>query len=37
MAGVARTSMEDATLARELPGYREYRTRTRYRLVPGIW
>jgi protein-S-isoprenylcysteine O-methyltransferase Ste14 len=34
---VLRTSLEDQTLAGELDGYREYRTRTRYRLVPGIW
>jgi protein-S-isoprenylcysteine O-methyltransferase Ste14 len=24
-------------LARELSGYREYRERTRYRLVPRVW
>ena len=34
---VLRTSLEDQTLAGELDGYREYRTRTRYRLVPRIW
>ncbi len=34
---VARTALEDRTLRRELPGYEEYCTRTRYRLVPGIW
>ena len=34
---VLRTSMEDETLAGELAGYREYRARTRHRLVPGIW
>lgn len=34
---VARTSLEDAMLARELDGYREYRKRTRYRLAPRIW
>jgi protein-S-isoprenylcysteine O-methyltransferase Ste14 len=34
---VARTSLEDSTLARELSGYGEYRTSTRYRLVPHIW
>lgn len=32
-----RTAWEDRTLQRELPGYREYATRTRYRLMPGIW
>ncbi len=32
-----RTGMEDATLQRELDGYRDYASRVRYRLVPGIW
>jgi protein-S-isoprenylcysteine O-methyltransferase Ste14 len=32
-----RTAMEDRTLRRELPGYEEYTTITRYRLMPGIW
>ena len=34
---VLRASLEDQTLAGELDGYRENRTRTRSRLVPGIW
>jgi protein-S-isoprenylcysteine O-methyltransferase Ste14 len=34
---VLRTSLEDATLARELAGYREYQARTRYRLLPAMW
>jgi protein-S-isoprenylcysteine O-methyltransferase Ste14 len=34
---VVRTAREDATLLQELPGYREYATRTTHRLVPGIW
>lgn len=34
---VVRTAMEDRTLRAELPGYREYATRTRYRLFPGVW
>jgi len=34
---VLRTSLEDRTLRRELPGYPEYAARTRWRLVPGIW
>jgi len=34
---VLRTALEDKTLQHELPGYREYAQRTRYRLVPGIW
>jgi protein-S-isoprenylcysteine O-methyltransferase Ste14 len=32
-----RTRREDATLQEELPGYRGYATRTRYRLLPGVW
>ena len=24
-------------LAEELPGYREYAQRVRYRLIPGVW
>ena len=34
---VIRTSLEDRTLQEELPGYKEYAQRTRYRLLPGIW
>lgn len=34
---VVRTSLEDRTLQEELPGYREYAGRVRYRLVPGIY
>lgn len=34
---VIRTSREDRTLQGELSGYAEYATRTRYRLIPGIW
>lgn len=34
---VARTALEDKTLQEELPGYREYAARVRYRLLPGIW
>ena len=32
-----RTGREDATLQEKLPGYAEYATRTRYRLLPGVW
>jgi len=32
-----RTQLEDRTLQDELPGYREYASRVRYRLLPGIW
>ena len=34
---VLRTAQEDSVLQRELPGYAEYATRTRYRLLPGVW
>jgi len=32
-----RTAHEDQTLRQELPGYEEFTTHTRYRLVPGVW
>ena len=34
---VARTALEDGTLQEELPGYRDYARRVRYRLLPGIF
>jgi protein-S-isoprenylcysteine O-methyltransferase Ste14 len=34
---VLRTALEDETLARELPGYAEYRQQVRWRLLPRIW
>lgn len=34
---IIRTSLEDKTLQAELPGYREYAQRVRYRLLPGVW
>lgn len=34
---VVRTAFEDRTLQEELPGYREYAGRVRYRLIPGIY
>jgi protein-S-isoprenylcysteine O-methyltransferase Ste14 len=34
---VWRTRHEDATLQAKLPGYAEYATQTRYRLLPGVW
>jgi len=38
MAGiVVRTILEDKTLHKELPEYKEYAQKTRYRLIPGIW
>ncbi|MBZ0295182.1 MAG: isoprenylcysteine carboxylmethyltransferase family protein [Anaerolineae bacterium] len=36
-ATIIRTRLEDATLHHELPGYREYAQKTRYRLLPGLW
>jgi len=32
-----RTVLEDRTLQEELPGYRDYARRVRYRLIPGIY
>ena len=32
-----RAVREERVLARELGGYREYMSRVRYRLVPGVW
>lgn len=39
LAGVIilRTALEDKTLQAELPGYREFAQKTKYRLIPGIW
>jgi len=34
---VARTAMEDRTLREELAGYKQYASRVRYRLLPGVW
>jgi protein-S-isoprenylcysteine O-methyltransferase Ste14 len=34
---IVRTYFEDRTLHEELEGYRDYATRTRYRLLPGVW
>jgi protein-S-isoprenylcysteine O-methyltransferase Ste14 len=33
----ARALGEEALLMRELPGYREYAAKVRWRLVPGVW
>jgi protein-S-isoprenylcysteine O-methyltransferase Ste14 len=32
-----RTSLEDKTLHKELPGYQEYAEKVRYKLIPGVW
>ena len=38
IVGIAiRTALEDRTLKAELPGYRDYADRVRYRLIPGTW
>jgi len=34
---IIRTHLEDGVLRRELPGYEEYASRTRFRLVPLVW
>ncbi len=34
---VTRTALEDRTLQDELPGYRDYARRVRYRLMPGVY
>jgi protein-S-isoprenylcysteine O-methyltransferase Ste14 len=34
---VIRTALEDKTLQAELPGYKEFTQKTRYRLIPGMW
>jgi protein-S-isoprenylcysteine O-methyltransferase Ste14 len=34
---VVRTALEDRTLKEELPGYKEYAQRVRYRLIPGLY
>lgn len=34
---IVRTGWEDQTLQAELNGYREYASRVRYKLIPGIW
>lgn len=34
---VVRTALEDHTLQRELPGYREYAARVPFRLLPYLW
>jgi protein-S-isoprenylcysteine O-methyltransferase Ste14 len=32
-----RTGLEERVLREELPGYTEYSTRVRWRLLPGVW
>jgi protein-S-isoprenylcysteine O-methyltransferase Ste14 len=37
VVAVIRTALEDRTLQEELAGYREYTSRVRYRLFPGVY
>ncbi len=37
IATILRTALEDRTLQKELPGYRDYAAQVRYRLAPGVW
>lgn len=37
IAFIIRTCLEDRTLHKELPGYKEYAEKTKYRLLPGVW
>jgi protein-S-isoprenylcysteine O-methyltransferase Ste14 len=34
---IVRTALEDKTLQAELPGYKVYAQRTKYRIFPGVW
>ena len=34
---IARIKNEEKVLVKELPGYREYRKKVKYRLIPFIW
>ncbi len=34
---LTRTALEDRMLQNGLPGYKEYASRTKYRVLPGIW
>ena len=34
---IVRMAVEDRTLEKELEGYKEYASRVRYRLIPGVW
>lgn len=37
IAMIVRTALEDKTLQAELPGYKDFTNRTKYRLVPWVW
>jgi protein-S-isoprenylcysteine O-methyltransferase Ste14 len=34
---ILRTSLEDKTLQEELPGYKEYAQKVRFKLIPDVW
>lgn len=34
---ITRTHLEDITLINELPGYREYTVKTRFKIIPYVW
>ena len=34
---IIRTALEDSFLQKNLPGYREYSSTVKYRLLPGVW
>jgi protein-S-isoprenylcysteine O-methyltransferase Ste14 len=34
---VIRIQNEEQLLVQELPGYREYQKRVKYKIIPGIW
>ncbi len=34
---LVRTGLEDRMLRNELEGYKDYASRVRYRLIPGVW
>lgn len=34
---IVRTQWEDQTLQEELPGYKEYTQKVRFKLIPGMW
>jgi protein-S-isoprenylcysteine O-methyltransferase Ste14 len=34
---IVRTALEDRVLQKELPGYKEYAKKVRYKILPYIW
>jgi protein-S-isoprenylcysteine O-methyltransferase Ste14 len=34
---ILRTALEDQMLQEDLPGYKEYASQVRFRLIPGFW